>query len=82
MTEEIQRASQVGHFPYGYPGMVCYIEQVGEELRQCNSRPLIRAAVARVRAGESRLLAAWPGQYRTDLFVIDDIEALAVKVKA
>jgi hypothetical protein len=77
-----QRASDVQYFPYGYPGGVCYIEQKGEHLTQCRTRPEIREAVARVRAGDSQLFAAWPGQYRTDLFLIDDIEALAAKVGA
>ena len=75
----MRRASEAP-FPYGYPGMVCYIEQRGEQLIQCSSRPEIREAVQRALAGQSRIVAVWPGQYRSDLFLIDDLDALALAV--
>lgn len=78
---EPRKASEAP-FPYGYPGMVCYIEQTidGGALRQCSGRGEIRQAVRRARLGESRLFAVWPGQYSSDLFEIDELEHLAEKV--
>lgn len=67
-------------FPYGYPGRVCYLEQSGENVVQCASRDELREAVTRARRGESRLLAVWPGEYRSDLFLIDDLDAMATAV--
>jgi len=68
---------KAGCFPYGYPGAVCYIEVSGAGgLRQIQGRGEIRDAVVRAERGESRIYAAWPGQYRTDLFFIDDLPAL------
>lgn len=75
----MRRASE-SPFPYGYPGRVCYIEQAGTEVRQIVGRDGIREAVKRAQAGESVLLAAWPGQYRTDLFEVDDLDQLAEAV--
>ena len=78
------RKASKAPFPYGYPGLVCYIEQYktdgGDEITQCSTRAEIRGAVRRSLAGQSRILAVWPGQWSSDLFEIDDIEALAEKV--
>ena len=35
----------------------------------------------RVKSGETKMYAVWPGQWRSDLFVIDDIEEWAKKNK-
>lgn len=64
-------------FPYGHPGTVCYIEQTGDELVQCRYRDDLRTAVRNALAGESRIIAVWPGRYRSDLFLLDDLHALA-----
>jgi len=64
-------------FPYGFPGKVCYIEQAGETFNQIGPRDEMRAAVRRALAGSCRIFAVWPGNYRSDLFLIDDIPALA-----
>jgi hypothetical protein len=77
---EPRKASDVNHFPYGYPGMICYIELVDGALRQASTRGEIRAAVLRAMAGASVLYATWPGQYRTDLFVLDELPKLAEAV--
>lgn len=76
------RLASESPFPYGYPGRVCYIEQDGEAVSQIQGRDAIRCAVQRARAGQSRILAAWPGEYRTDLFLVDDLDALADAVAA
>ena len=38
--------------------------------------PERRGAVALVQQGDARLCIAWPGEWRTDLFDADDLEAL------
>ena len=56
------RTSSQTDFPYGYPGRVCYIEQIGAELTQLSYRDDIRQAVVRAYEGGSRILAVWPGR--------------------
>lgn len=80
MTDSLRPAS-AAPFPYGYPGIVCYLEQSGTAISQMHTRGDLRDAVRRAHAGESRLLAVWPGQYRSDAFVIDDLAALAEEIK-
>jgi hypothetical protein len=60
-------------FPYRSP-TTCYIEvhQDGKVTQGAD-----RAAYERARSGESRLFAVWPGQWRSDLFVIDDLDVYA-----
>lgn len=77
------KVTSEGPFPYGYPGRVCYIEQdPSGELTQIMGREGIRSSVKRAQAGECKILAAWPGQFRTDLFLVDDLDQLALAVHA
>lgn len=73
-------STATGPFPYGWPGRVCYIE-IGADPTpgQIRTRAGMVAAIARARAGESTIYAAWPGNHRTDLFVVDDLDALAAR---
>jgi hypothetical protein len=73
-------SKESGAFPYGYPGMVCYMEMRAGELTQLGTRDVMRDAVRRAQAGDSTIYAVWPGQYRSDLFIIDDLAALAIAV--
>ena len=72
----MRRASQAS-FPYGWPGRVCYIAFTGYSLAQLHGRDEMRQAVRSALDGNCEIYAAWPGQYRTDLFLVDDIAALA-----
>lgn len=68
-------ASAVGkNFPYTLK-TVCYIEVSNDGTVTFNSGG--RAAYDRAAAGESRLFAVWPGDYRSDLFAIDDLDEYA-----
>lgn len=60
-------------FPYGSP-TTCYIE-VHKDGKVTQGAD--HTAYERARAGESRLFAVWPGQWRSDLFVIDDLDEYA-----
>jgi hypothetical protein len=72
------RPASEAPFPYGHAGgSVCYMELGPDGLRQCRTRGDLRDAVKRAQAGESEIMAVWPGQYRSDLFIIDDLAALA-----
>ena len=67
-------AAAVGRdFPYT-ASTVCYIEVSGDG---AVSHGADAGTYARVRSGESRLFAVWPGEWRSDLFVIDDIDEYA-----
>ena len=57
-------------FPYTLATM-CYLE-VGSGGEVTYGRD--EGTYVRVRAGESRLYAVWPGQWSSDLFAIDDVE--------
>lgn len=68
-------AAAVGdEFPYASK-VVCYVE-VSESGSVTWGRP-DGAVFERVRAGASQLLAVWPGQWSSHLFVIDDLDAAA-----
>lgn len=73
----MRRASETS-FPYGWPGTVCYftlIPDIGPQ--QIKGREPFREIVAAAVAGDISIYATWPGQFRTDLFVIDKPELLA-----
>jgi hypothetical protein len=55
------RKASEAPFPYGYPGLICYIEQYknggGDQITQCSTRGELRQAINRARIGHSRILA-------------------------
>ena len=77
MTLNLRKASEAP-FPYGWPGIVMYavIESDGRLAQAPRTRSDFRDVVQRAIDGEVQLIAAWPGEYRTDLFEIDDPERL------
>lgn len=71
------RPASAAPFPYGWPGYVCYAVLNGENLVQIRGRDEMRKAVREALAGNAHILAAWPGEYRTDMFLIDEPQRLA-----
>lgn len=71
----MRKASEEEYFPYDSK-LVCYIELTKEkEIRQIqNYVQEKRDIYFRVKNEGSKLYAVWLGQYRSDLFEIDDIE--------
>jgi hypothetical protein len=69
-------------FPYGYPKRVCYFTLVDGVPNQLTTRAEIRDAVKdAIKHGTShQIYAVWPGEWSSDLFVIDDPTLLAAKV--
>lgn len=63
-------ASTSENFPYEL-ATVCYLEIASDG---SVTSPPEEGVATRVRSGESRLYAVWPGHYRSDLFLIDDID--------
>ncbi len=75
---EIRKTSETDiPFPHGWNDRLCYFELIGGELHWTKDRDEVRDAVRRAYLGESQLFCAWPGQYRTDLFLVDDLEVAA-----
>lgn len=82
----MRRAGDEAGFPYAM-STLCYLEvdKAGTVTqiphRRKADRPGLEALLRRVAAGESTLYAVWPGQYQSDLFLIDDPEAFAAGLK-
>lgn len=71
----MRSAKGAGCFPYGST-VVCYIEAFPNgEVRQLSTKPEKLTAYFNALSGASKLFAVWPGRWRSDLFVIDDLEA-------
>lgn len=81
-NNQAYRSASAAPFPYGMPGRCCYFEIVDNAPRHLHYVDDMRDATRRAVAGETTLYAAWPGQYRTDLFVIDKPELLAEAIHA
>lgn len=60
------RPASESPFPYG-SASICYFTVTDGVPEQVKGRPALRGAIA----NGCELYAAWPGQFRTDLFVID-----------
>jgi len=78
----MRKASSVEHFPYKN-STNCYIEVALDGTvrniahKNKSDRNEIEAAYIRTCNRESRLFCAWPGNYSTNLFEIDDLNAFA-----
>jgi hypothetical protein len=71
---EPRSAAAVGRgFPYTAKTL-CYIEVAKDGTV---SHGVDAGTYERARSGESRLFAVWPGSWRSDLFVIDDLDEYA-----
>lgn len=77
------RAASAQEFPYKANRMVCYFEVInGAPSPVGTAIGDLRNAARRAVAGEATLYAVWPGQYRSDLFVIDQPTLLAEAIGA
>lgn len=80
-TEPPRKTSATGNFPYSNP-LVCYFalaEDGPVQLHYVKDRKLGLLHAAK---GEITIYAVWPGRYRSDLFVVDDLAPLAAAWKA
>jgi len=78
----MRSAKEVDNFPYS-SSTVCYFEvdkngNVSQVYHKNKSdRPSVLEAYQRVMNKTTTLYAVWPGNYRSDLFIIDDLNAFA-----
>ena len=72
-----RKASEVRDmmFPY-YRQDVCFFEAYPDgTLSQLHTKTEKREAAERMAQGKCKIYAVWPGQWRSDLFEIDDLLA-------
>lgn len=71
----MRSAKEAGNFPYGSK-LVCFMEISPDgEIRQLSTKRDMAEAYISAQDGNSRIVAVWPGNWRSDLFIIDDLEA-------
>ena len=69
------------YFPYSSK-LLCYILFDGEKVEQLlhhrkSDLDDVIKAYNKVKEGKAKLYAVWPGQYRSDLFEIQDLDKFA-----
>lgn len=70
----MRSAKGAGCFPYSSK-VVCYMELFPNgEINQLSTDIERLEAYFRATKKESKILAVWPGNWRSDLFIIDDLE--------
>jgi hypothetical protein len=75
----MRSAKETGCFPYSC-GQVCYMEVSPDgAVTQLSTVGEKRSAYINAQAGVSKILAVWPGRWRSDLFIIDDLDAFSEK---
>lgn len=73
----MRSAKETGCFPYRSK-VVCYMELSNDgNIKQLSTKNEKLEAYLNAKAGISKLLAVWPGQWRSDLFIIDDLDSFA-----
>ena len=73
----MRSAKEAGCFPYRSK-LVCYMELTNDgNIKQLSNRNEKLEAYLNAKAGISKILAVWPGQWRSDLFIIDDLDSFA-----
>lgn len=75
------RKASEAPFPYGWPGRISYFIVGLDSVYQLTTRDEMRETVMEALAGDVEIFAAWPGQYRTDVFWIDRPELLAEAIQ-
>lgn len=81
-ASDVDKRGEYDKFPYDSKH-VCFIElksdgTIEQVYNYVNDK---RSVYYRVKYEGSKLYAAWPGQWETDLFEIDDIEAYGIANK-
>ena len=71
----MRSAKETGCFPYRSK-LVCYMELSNEgDIKQLSTRDAKFQAYLNYKAGVSKILAVWPGQWRSDLFIVDELDS-------
>ena len=70
----MRSAKEQEYFPYNSP-TVCFIEVTNAgRTRQLTNKTDKTSAIENAEHGLSTIYAVWPGKWRSDLFIIDDLE--------
>ncbi len=70
----MRSAKETGCFPYRSKA-VCFMQlSPNGELKQLTDRKEKWDAYYEAKLGNCQIVAVWPGQWRSDLFIIDDLE--------
>ena len=73
----MRSAKETGCFPYSSQ-VVCFMELFPNgEIKQLNNDVDKFEAYCNANQGKSKIVAVWPGKWRSDLFIIDDLEEFA-----
>lgn len=74
----MRSAKEAENFPYS-SGIICYLEvdNSGRVTQLSHNSDSISAAYHDAVDQKARIYAVWPGNYRSDLFEIDDLDAFA-----
>lgn len=73
-SQIMRSAKEAGCFPYRRK-TVCYMEVFPNgDINQLSTRQELKDAFYHAVSGKSKIVAVWPGQWRSDLFIIDDLE--------
>ena len=74
----MRSAKEEKYFPYGLK-LICYfaVYPDGKIEQIPNTKTAAKSVYEHVKAQDFILYAVWPGQWRSDLFIIDDIELYA-----
>ena len=74
----MRSAKEVEFFPYSSRHVCYFIVYPNGQVEQIqNNKTTAKAVYEHVVANDCTLYAVWPGQWRSDLFIIDDIELYA-----
>lgn len=71
----MRSAKEAEVFPYSSK-LVCYMELFPNgEIHQLSTEFERVEAYFNAKSGKSKILAVWPGRWRSDLFIIDDLDS-------
>ena len=74
----MRSTKEAGCFPYG-SNTVCFMEvSANGEIKQLTNHTVKRNAYMNALSGTSKIYAVWPGRWRSDLFIIDDLAAFCI----
>ncbi len=70
----MRSSKEAGCFPYDSK-TVCYMELSKDgNIEQLITKESKLKAFINAKDGDSKILAVWPGRWRSDLFIIDDLD--------
>ena len=78
----MRSAKEQEWFPYAAKTVCCFEVWADGRIEQVErTKTAMREVYERVKKEETKMYAVWPGQWRSDLFIIDDLEKWAEENK-